>query len=167
MENLRKLDVSIIGDERPFGISEIQYDDKPWKILMEWATQHNFEHTVIILNQPRTKELSVRTLLGKGKPYPILPQYLQELRSLCKECSEESQQVFNAKNHGADTQRSLFEFPGEYFYHGKYSWDTLTTKLQSPSAQYPLLSSLPPKAYICDIIYNYADCEIIVSVYKN
>jgi hypothetical protein len=134
---------------------------------MEWATRYNFEHTVILVNHPRTKELSVRTVLGNGKPYPILPQYLQELRSLCKECSDESQNVFNSENHGdADSQRSLFGFPGEYFYHGKYSWDTLTAKLQSPGAQYPLLSRLPPKAYICDIMYYYADCGISVSVYK-
>ncbi len=99
-------------------------------------------------------------MLGNGEPYPILPQYLQERRSLCKECSDDSQNKFNSENHGASFQRLLFGFPGEYFYHGKYSWDKLTAKLQSPGSRlgYPLLSSLPPKAYICDIMYSYADC---------
>ncbi len=113
LENLRYLNVDIVCEERPLGISGIQYGDEPWKILMEWATQNNFEHTVILVSHPRTKESSVRTVLGNGKPYPILPQYLQELRSLCKECSNESQNVFNSENHGVDFQRSLFGFPGE------------------------------------------------------
>ncbi len=164
LDNLKKFKVDIVGHERPLGISRIQYGDEPWKMLKEWATHCNCEHTAVLVHHPSTEENSVHVVLKKGKG--ILSDCIQELRSLCKECSDMSQNKFNSEGHGADFQRSLFGLPGEYFFHGEFSWDTLISKLQSPGAQYPVLSSLPEKAYICDIIYNYADCGITVSVHK-
>jgi hypothetical protein len=166
LDQLKNFRVQIVGEERPLGLSQIRYGDEPWEILKEWATHCSFEHSVVLVHHPSTKDMSVTNLLGNGKPYPVLPQYLQELRSLCKKCSEESQKTFKSEVRIAGYQPSFRGGPGEYFYHGKYSWDTLTAHLQAPGAQYPLLSRLPPNAYICDIMYTYVDCGIVVSVYK-
>jgi hypothetical protein len=165
VENLKTLSVQIVGEERPLAISGIQYGDRPWEVLKEWATRSSFEHSVALLHHPMTNEFSVTNVLGNGRPYPILPQYIEELRSLCKECSEESKNKFKSERNEGH-QRSFLGGPGEYFYHAKYSWDTLAAHLQSPGTQYPLLSRLPPNAYICDMMFKYADCLITVSVYK-
>ncbi len=167
LAKLKTFNVNIVGKERPLAIFQIRYGDDAWKILREWAIQSTFEHTVRLLFHPKTAENSVRDVLGNGKAYPIQAQYLQELRSLCKECSDESQNIMNSCGHRAGCQRSLFNFPGEYFYHAKCSWDTIPAKLQSPSAQYPVLSRMPSKSYLCDMLFDYADCGICVSVYKD
>lgn len=168
VENLKKLGVEVIGEERPLAISQIQYEDEPWKILRKWATSTvgcDFQHSVVLAHYPKSKNFSVTNVLGSGRPNPVLPQFSMELRSLCRECSEISRKEFESKQIEG-YQPFVYEECGEYFYHGKYSWDTLVTRLQSPGPQYPLLSRLPPRAYICDIMYNYADCAIFVSVFK-
>jgi hypothetical protein len=91
LDNLKKFKVDIVGHERPLGISLIQYGDEPWKMLKEWATHCDCEHTAVLVHHPSTKEKSVHVVLGKVNPYPVLSDFITGLRSLCKECSDMSQ----------------------------------------------------------------------------
>jgi hypothetical protein len=167
---LRKLQVNVLGEQRPLALPDIRYGDEPWTILKKWAARSCCEHAVFLAHHPGSAGKSVRHVLGNGS-YQIVGQFRDELKSLCKECSEES------REHRKDFQHEVPERlnsgscrsplgAGEHFYHGKYSWDTLPAKLQSPLSKYPLLSRMPENAYICDMMYQYPDCLIIVRVHK-
>ncbi len=163
--DLKNLNVQVIGEERPLSFPNIRYGDESWNILKKWAAQSSCEHSVVLAHHPSSAEHSVRNVLGNGNSI-ILAQYRNELRSLCEECSRASRNDVEPESQDAGLHGSKLG-PGEHFYHGKYSWDTLPAKLQSSHAQYPLLSRMPPNAYLCDIMYHYPDCIFIVLVYKN
>ena len=133
--------------------------------MKEWAAQSSCEHSVVLVHHPSSAKPSVHKVLKNPNPQ-VLTQYQNELSSLCEEFSQKSRKDVMPESQDAGLRGSKLG-PGEQFYHGKYSWDMLPAELQSPHAQYPLLSSMPPNAYLCDMMVHYPDCIIIVLVYKN
>ena len=145
--------VRIVSSEgkRPIAISGIRYGDENWSTLLEWAAPSLFQHVVSVVYHPKPDENWIRASPN------LRAQYLGELKALCRECSLESITV-------AET---VYGRHGDLFNHGKSSWTTLPAKLQEPGSMYPVLAAVRQGSYMCDIMYQYADCLITIAVYKN
>lgn len=53
------------------------------------------------------------------------------------------------------------------FHHAKVATTALVKQLQSPPANYPLLSSLHPGSYICHLFYQWTSAAVNVAVFKS